>query len=162
MALHVSKEDVPAAGFDARGGELETRMVYGKSTSMVYARRPDGYHSSPHVHPAEQLNFVLEGELWMFVEDEAVLLEPGDFHRVPGMAVHWAKVEDGPCVLVEAHSPPYVGDDELAGEDKEHVVGLFADDEEPVADEESGSVWAAESYAENEEAMMESFLSGEE
>lgn len=162
MALHVNKDDVPAVEYGSHGGDLETRTVYGKSASMVYARRPDGYHSSPHVHPAEQLNFVLEGELWMFVEDEAALLEPGDFHRVPGMAVHWAKVEDGPCVLVEAHSPPYVGDDELVGEDEEHAVGLFADGEEPVADGESGSVQAAESYAEREAEMMEAFLSGEE
>ncbi len=162
MALHANKDDVPRVGFDSRGGELETRMVHGRSMSMVYARRPDGYHSAPHVHPAEQLNFVLEGSVWLFVEDEAALLEPGDFHRVPGMAVHWAKVEEGPAVLVEAHSPPYTGDAELAGEDREHVVGLFGADEEPDVPDESGSVWAAESYADDEAAMMDAFRSGEE
>jgi len=155
MARHVNVGDVPTVGYDAGGdADLETKMVYGRKASMVHAVRPDGYHSDPHVHPAEQLNFVLEGSVWLFVGEEAVLLEPGDFHRVPGLAVHWAKVEDGPCTLVEAHAPAYVGDEAPVGPDRERAVGLFADDETETVEDPSTSVRAAQSYADDEAAMM--------
>lgn len=155
MALHVNKDDVPTVGYDTGGdGELESRLVYGEEMNMLYASRPDGYHSTPHVHPAEQFNFVLEGEMWMFVEDEAALLRPGDFHRVPGLAVHWGRVVDGPCVLVEGHSPPLIGDEDLVGADREHVVGLFMDDEDPDIGAVSGSVRAAAEYAADEERLV--------
>lgn len=157
MALHVNRDGVPDAGLtgeELKGGELVTRMVYGNTMSMMYAERPDDYHSTPHVHDSEQLNYVLKGKIWIFVEDEAMLLEPGDFSRVPKMAVHWSKVEEGPCVMVESHAPPYVGDESLAGENREKVVGLFADDETPEPTTESDNVWAAESYAEREAELI--------
>lgn len=160
MGLRVNKDDVPEAGLSGdhlKGGELVTRMVYGRSMSMMYARRPDDYHSTPHVHDSEQLNYVLEGKIWLFLEDRAVLMEPGDFSRVPRMAVHWSRVEEGPCVMVESHAPPYIGDEGLAGEDKERVVGLFTDDEEPSAADESDNVWAAESYADIEEDLVAAY-----
>ncbi|WP_411968898.1 cupin domain-containing protein [Haloferax sp. YSSS75] len=160
MGLKINRDDVPEAGLSGdhlKGGELVTRMVYGKSMSMVYAERPADYHSTPHVHDAEQFNYVLEGKIWIFVEDEADLLEPGDFSRVPRMAVHWSKVEEGPCVMVESHSPPYIGDEGLAGANKEKVVGLFTDDETPEASAEASNVWAADSYAEHEDELIASY-----
>lgn len=158
MALHVNKDDVPTVGYDTGGdGELESRLVYGEEMNMLYAKRPDGYHSKPHAHPAEQFNFVLEGEMWLFTPEEAALLEPGDFHRVPGLAVHWGKVTDGPCILVEGHSPPLIGDEELVGEDREHVVGLFGEHEDPDIEETSRSVFASEDYADDEDRLMREY-----
>jgi quercetin dioxygenase-like cupin family protein len=160
MGLKVNRDDVPEAGLSGdhlKGGELITKMVYGKTMSMMYAVRPADYHSTPHVHDAEQFNYVLDGKIWIYVDDEAELLEPGDFSRVPRMAVHWSKVEEGPCAMVESHSPPYVGDEGLAGADKEKVVGLFADDEAPEAESEAANVWAAESYADREEELMDAY-----
>lgn len=165
MGLDVNRDEIPDAGLSGdrlKGGELVTRMVYGKTMSMMYAERPDDYHSTPHVHDSEQLNYVLEGEIWIFVEDEAMLMAPGDFSRVPRMAVHWSKVEDGPCVMVESHAPPYIGDADLAGAGKEKVVGLFADDEEPGAEAESDNVWAAESYADREGELIREYRERQE
>ncbi|MDR9432160.1 MAG: hypothetical protein RI568_15875, partial [Natronomonas sp.] len=84
----------------------------------------------------------------------ADLLGLGDFSRVPRMAVHWSKVEEGPCVMVESHSPPYIADEGLAGADKEGLVGLFPDDETRGAEAEAANVWAAESYADPEAELM--------
>lgn len=158
--LEINKNDVPEAGLSGdklKGGELVTKMVFGNTMSMMYAERPEDYHSTPHVHDSEQFNYVLKGKIWIFVEDEAMLMEPGDFSRVPEMAVHWSNVEEGPCVMVESHSPPYIGDPDLAGEDYDKVVGLFTDEEEPVPIDESVNIWAAESYADNEEELMDEY-----
>jgi mannose-6-phosphate isomerase-like protein (cupin superfamily) len=165
MGLNAHRDEVPDAGLsgdELKGGELVTRMVHGNEMSMLYAERPDDYHSTPHVHDSEQLNYVLEGSIWIFLEDEAMLLEPGEFSRIPEMAVHWSKVEDGPCLMVESHAPPYIGDDDLAGADNEKVVGLFADDEEPDVVAESANVWASDAYAEREAELMAEYRESEE
>jgi quercetin dioxygenase-like cupin family protein len=157
MVYHINKDDVPEAGLGSKGGELKTRMVYGEDTSMMYAERPEDYHSKPHAHDSEQFNYVIEGKIWIFIEDEAMLLEPGDFNRIPELDIHWSKVEEGPCIMVESHTPPYIGDPDLAGEEFEKVVGLFEDEDEH-PDSISVNIWGSESYAENEEEMMEEHL----
>lgn len=89
----ISKDDVPSSDSTRAVTANSKRDGVREVDELVYAARPNDDHSFPHVHRAEQVNFVLKAKSGMFVEDEAVLLEPGDFHRVPGMAVHWAKVE---------------------------------------------------------------------
>lgn len=78
------------------------------------------------------------------------------------MAVHWSKIEDGPYVMVESHVPPYLGNEELAGSNKEKIIGLFADDEASEAIDESDNVWTAESYAEREAELMAEYRDREE
>lgn len=157
MTYHVHRDDVPEAGLGSKGGAMETRLVYGKDMSMMYAERPADYHSKPHAHDSEQFNFVIYGKIWIFIEDEAMLLEPGDFNRIPELAVHWSKVESGPCVMIEAHCPAYVADEELAGKDMEKAVGMFGPDEEGIPVDASTNIWAAESYAANEAELMEEY-----
>jgi len=102
IGIRINEDDVPEVNLDSDGitsGEVITRMVYGKTMSMVYIKRPTGYRSQPHAHDSEQLNFVLEGEMWLFIEGEgAELLKPGDFSRVPELEAHWGVVEEGPCL----------------------------------------------------------------
>jgi quercetin dioxygenase-like cupin family protein len=45
----------------------------------MVATRPPGYHTKPHMHVSEQINHVLEGEIWFFVEDKGYLCKKGDF-----------------------------------------------------------------------------------
>ena len=93
------------------GGSIGAQIVYGQDMSLMIATRQPGYHSRPHRHDAEQLNFVLEGELRVFVGDSAFLARKGDLFRIPRNAVHWSRVQgQGPCVLLEAHAPPLIGD----------------------------------------------------
>lgn len=94
-----------------RDGMIASKVAYGLESSLIVATRFPGYHSIPHVHDAEQLNWVLEGELWIFVGEEGFLARQGDFFRIPRNAVHWSWVQgSGPCTLVEAHAPGLVGD----------------------------------------------------
>jgi quercetin dioxygenase-like cupin family protein len=93
------------------GGSVGAQIAYGRDVSLMIATRQPGYHSKPHLHDAEQLNYVLEGELYVFVENTGFLAKKGDLFRIPRNAIHWSWVRgNGPCVLLEAHSPPLVGD----------------------------------------------------
>ncbi len=113
--LHVSLSDVPETVLVPAkylsGGSIGAQIAYGVDMSLLVATRQPGYHSKPHRHDAEQLNYVLDGELYVFVEDAGFLATKGDVFRIPRNAAHWSHVRgEGPCVLLEAHAPPLVGD----------------------------------------------------
>ena len=93
------------------GGAVTARIVHGQEMSMMTAVRRPGYHSNPHRHDAEQMNYVVSGELWVFIGDEAALVREGDVFRVPRNALHWSWVQGAaPCTLLEIHMPPLLGD----------------------------------------------------
>ena len=48
------------------GGSVGAQIAYGLETSIMVATRQPQYHSKPHSHDSEQLNYVLEGELYRF------------------------------------------------------------------------------------------------
>jgi quercetin dioxygenase-like cupin family protein len=93
------------------GGSIGAQIVYGQESSMMIATRQPHYHSKPHLHDSEQLNYVLEGELYVFVGNNGFLAKQGDVFRIPRNAVHWSWVQGTrPCVLLETHTPPLIGD----------------------------------------------------
>lgn len=131
MPLHVKRDEVPERKVVLKSGEGEgsmlTRQAYGNESSLMVAARPPGYHTTPHVHVSEQINHVLEGEIWFFVEDKGYHCKKGDFHRIPANRVHWAwNRSNANAVVVESHSPPLVG-----GEIREGAAGLFDENEAP-------------------------------
>jgi len=98
-----------------QGGTLYAQMAFGADTSIMIAERATGYHSKPHYHDAEQMNYVVSGSIWFFIEDQGYKATQGDIVRIPRNAVHWAWVrEPGGCVLFEAHTPPLIGDEKMA------------------------------------------------
>ncbi len=113
--LCVSLVDVPETALVPAkylsGGSVGARIVYGADISLLVATRQPGYHSKPHTHECEQLNYVLEGELYVFVEDDGFHARKGDVFCIPRNAVHWSWVQgSSACILLEAHAPPLVGD----------------------------------------------------
>lgn len=109
------------------GGSIGARIAYGKESSMMVATRQPGYHSKPHQHDSEQLNYVLEGELLIFVEQTAFRVRKGDIFRVPRNAVHWSWVQGTTeCMLLETHTPSLIGDPGVM----ETAVSLLDPDEE--------------------------------
>jgi quercetin dioxygenase-like cupin family protein len=108
------------------GGSIGAQIAYGLESSMMIAVRQPDYHSRPHSHDAEQLNHVLDGQLYVFVDDHGFLARKGDIFRIPRGAVHWSWVQgDTPCVLLETHTPPLIGDDGVL----EGATALIAPDE---------------------------------
>ena len=93
------------------GGSIGAQIAYGQESSIMTATRQPGYHTKPHTHAAEQMNYVLSGELFIFVGDDGFLAHEGDIFRIPKDAVHWSHVSGtGPCVLLEVHAPSLIGD----------------------------------------------------
>ena len=87
-----------------------TKHCYGEDLSIRVAGREGGYHSSPHIHDSEQLNFCADGEMWIYVENDGYHLRKGDLMRVPRNMVHWAwNRSDKHCVLYESHAPGNIG-----------------------------------------------------
>jgi mannose-6-phosphate isomerase-like protein (cupin superfamily) len=110
-----------------KGGSLTAQMVFGSDTSLMFAERETGYHSMPHYHDAEQMNYVVDGSIWIFIEQDGILAVKGDIVRIPRNAVHWAWArEPGGCVLFETHTPPLIGDAKM----KAGAVSLLAADED--------------------------------
>lgn len=128
MSLKARRGEVPRRRVSLdEGTSFETTFVTGRHVNLMIAHRPPGYHSRPHAHDAEQLNYVQEGEVWFFVGERGYHLRQGDFFRVPRGASHWMwNRTDRPLVLIEAHAPS-LGDDPLF---EGFAVRLFAEDED--------------------------------
>jgi quercetin dioxygenase-like cupin family protein len=131
MPLHVKSIDVPESKrvrTEAEGtGAMVSKKGYGNECSLMIATRAPGYHTKPHAHESEQINYVMEGEIWFFVEDKGFHCKKGDFQRIPADKIHWAwNRSDKDAVVAEAHAPGLVG-----GRAGEYAVGLFDDGETP-------------------------------
>lgn len=100
MPLHVKSENVPERKGIRTGSQGEGSMIsrkgYGNESSLMIAARAPGYHTRPHVHESEQINYVLEGEIWFFVEDKAFHCQQGDFQRIPANNLERA-LPQAPC-----------------------------------------------------------------
>jgi mannose-6-phosphate isomerase-like protein (cupin superfamily) len=112
MSLKARGDEVPRRRVTLEEGtSFDTTFVSGRHVNLMIAHRPAGYHSRPHAHDAEQLNYVQEGEVWFFVDDRGYHLRQGDFFRVPRSAVHWMwNRTSRPLVLIEAHAPSLADD----------------------------------------------------
>ena len=129
MPLHIKAKDVPKRKQSPIKGEgmKEVSRVYGRECNLTPNWYHPGYHTRPHYHDCEQLNYVIEGEMWFFVENKGFHMEKGDYLRIPRGRIHWAWNKfDETAMLIEAHAPPLVG-----GPVGSTAVGLFDDDEDP-------------------------------
>lgn len=128
MSIHAPGESVREEIADMGSASFRTKAVYGNASSLMIATRPSGYHSVPHTHDCEQLNWLQSGELWVFVEDRAFHMSAGDFLRIPAGEIHWSWNKSGePCTLVEVHTPGMQHDGLISG----YAVGLYDDGEQP-------------------------------
>ena len=128
MSLFVSEAElIPGqAMVGLHSGQMKTLFVYGNEANLMIATRFSGYHSKPHRHTPEQLNYVIEGELWVFIEGEGWHLKKGVFLRIPGNALHWAwNRGPGDCTMAQVHAPV------LFPDARKGSLALFADNEKP-------------------------------
>jgi mannose-6-phosphate isomerase-like protein (cupin superfamily) len=140
--LTIRLDDVPETvlvpATHLSGGSIGAKIAYGKDASIIVATRRPGYHSKPHLHDAEQLNYVLAGELYVFIDDSGFLVKQGDLFRVPRNAIHWSWVQGtAPCVLLEVHAPPLIGDPGTT----DTAVALMTEDEKRDGVNGIGSEW---------------------
>ena len=87
------------------GGGMERRILaYEDSLMAVEVSFEKGAEGAPHTHPHTQISYVLSGSFRYSVEEESVILNPGDSIVVPGGLTHgtvW--IEKG--VLLDVFTP---------------------------------------------------------
>jgi len=116
---------------------LRAQKVYGVETSIMFAERGPGYHTSPHMHDCEQMNIIVSGEMFFFVDGHGYRCKPGDVMRIPRNAVHWAwNRGNETAVLVESHSPPLTGTVFDHGE----AVALLGPNEDDASIQHKGNI----------------------
>jgi quercetin dioxygenase-like cupin family protein len=107
---------------------FEARIIHGWETGFMHAVRAPGYHTEPHAHPSEQFNYIVEGEIWFFVEEHGYRCKAGDVMRIPRDKVHWAwNRGPGSATVIETHSPPITANNQ----NLEKIVSLLGPDEDP-------------------------------
>lgn len=110
---------------------LRTKVVAGRGASIMVAERPGTYHSTPHIHAAEQINIQVEGLNWKYCVGPdgryaASQARAGDIFRFPNMVPHWAWGRDGGgSKVVEFHVPGLHGDPDF----QVGLVTLLSDDD---------------------------------
>ena len=87
------------------GGGSDGRFLsYDDSLMAVEVSFETGSEGAPHTHPHTQLSYVLSGSFRYSVEDESVVLNPGDSIVVPSGLVHGTVcLEKG--VLLDVFTP---------------------------------------------------------
>jgi quercetin dioxygenase-like cupin family protein len=106
---------------------FQARIIHGWETGIMHAVRAPGYHTEPHSHDSEQFNYIVEGEIWFFVEEHGYRCKAGDVMRIPRNKVHWAW-NRGPAqaTVIETHSPPITANNQ----NLEKIVSLLGPDED--------------------------------
>lgn len=95
---------------------LRTKVVNGVGASIMVAERPGTYHSTPHIHAAEQFNVAIRGGgngycVGPTGEFSSRHAAAGDIYRIPNMSPHWAWGKNGGgSKMVEFHLPGLHGD----------------------------------------------------
>jgi len=116
----------PSAAAHA-GIVMSTQRIHGINNSIMFAERGPGYHTKPHRHECEQINYIVEGEMWFFVEGQGYHCKKGDLMRIPANRVHWAfNCSDAHTTIIESHSPCLIGNN---AEARKTAVSLLGDDE---------------------------------
>lgn len=73
--------------------------------SLLEQWMPEGSGPPPHVHPIEEVFFVIEGEMTVYVGDQVIVLGPGSVGNVPRNTVHHFKTTKGPCRVLNFYTP---------------------------------------------------------
>ncbi len=109
-----------------KAGWRDARVVYSPNASIMITTRSPGYHSRASAHEGDELDYVTEGEMWLFIEDTGFIVRAGDFVRIPGGKMHWAwNNSDKPCTMVHIHTPPFIGNPGAA----DTAVGMLTEAE---------------------------------
>ena len=90
----------------AASGKLTSKCVHGLEHNMTIATRKGGYHSVPHIHDAEQIHYIVRGDIKIYTPENGFDCREGDFNIVPRNMPHWAHVtSEDENILLQVHTP---------------------------------------------------------
>lgn len=82
-----------------------SRLVSGRNMQLSFIAMEPGSLFPHHIHPEEQLMYVLRGECNEIILDEEPKMKTGDVVRIPGNMVHGAKIGDLGCDALDIFWP---------------------------------------------------------
>lgn len=84
----IVKHHQDTKAIDLGGGTERRILAYDDHLMAVEVAFEAGAAGAPHTHPHTQLSYVLSGSFRYAVEEESVILNPGDSIVVPGGLTH--------------------------------------------------------------------------
>lgn len=104
MAILKEKErhsELISPGFKRTIVNLNNLMV----AVCEFTNGPAEYPDKPHNHPHEQITYVEEGELFLFMGEEKHHLTKGDLYTIPSGVPHAIQTLSGYVRLIDSFSP---------------------------------------------------------
>jgi len=93
--------EIPVPGFRRTIAYLDNLMIAICDFTEGPAKEPD----KPHSHPHEQITYVEEGEIFLFLGDEKHRLSKGDIYTVPSNIPHGIQTLSTYVRLIDCFSP---------------------------------------------------------
>jgi len=90
-----------APGVTRRILNLNNLMV----AEIVFLNGPQTEPDPPHNHPHEQVSYVVEGDLFVFINGEKTKLKKGDMFSVPSDLPHSIQLLSTKVVLLDTFTP---------------------------------------------------------
>lgn len=84
---------------------VHLRILPGSNVMFTLVRFEPHATVDTHQHPHEQLGFLLDGELEMWIADERRLLRHGDIYAIPPNVPHGAGTHERSALVLDAFSP---------------------------------------------------------
>lgn len=82
-----------------------SRLISGRNTQLSFISMEPGSFFPHHIHPEEQMMFVLRGECSEIILDGEQKMKTNDVVRIPGNMVHGAKIGDLGCDALDIFWP---------------------------------------------------------
>lgn len=78
---------------------VERKGFSGEGATVALNRLAPGHEPRPHSHPHEQISYIVQGTMRMFIDDQSTLMKAGSLVVIPPNAKHWGVVEGDETVL---------------------------------------------------------------
>jgi len=104
MPVFKKDESIP----EKISANFERRIIYLNNIMMVVCDFKNGPMPVPdkqHSHPHEQITYVAEGELYLFIGDEKHYLKKGDVFSVPPDLLHGIQTISNFVQLIDNFNP---------------------------------------------------------
>ena len=83
------------------------KVVHGERIMLSFVDFEAGASVPEHIHPHEQMGYVIAGEVEFDINGEKKRCQPGDAYIIPSNIHHTVKVSsDGPAKVLDIFSPP--------------------------------------------------------
>ena len=82
------------------------KVITGKNIMVSFVELAPDKSFAMHNHPAEQMTYILEGEIDVTIGKETHHMKSGDLAIIPSNVIHQGKTGNVRCMFLDVFSPP--------------------------------------------------------